>query len=105
MKKTRMKKTRNKDEYYDIARANRWAKDAEDVKKTMIIDVLIEIPKGSRNKYEYDKEKKLFKFDTMLFSAVHYPGGYGFIPDTLARDGDPLDALVLVWNEHFPDVL
>ena len=45
---------------------------------------MIEIPKGSRNKYEYDKDKKVFKFDRMLFSAVHYPSDYGFILDTLA---------------------
>ena len=66
------------------------------------LTVVIEIPKGSRNKYEYDKEKKALKFDRMLFSAVHYPSDYGFIPDTLAQDGDPLDALVLVWEPTFP---
>jgi inorganic pyrophosphatase len=63
---------------------------------------MIEIPKGSRNKYEYDKERKMLKFDRMLFSAVHYPSDYGFILDTLAEDGDPLDALVLVWEPTFP---
>ena len=66
------------------------------------ISVVVEIPKGSRNKYEYDREKKAIKFDRMLFSAVHYPSDYGFIPQTLARDGDPLDALVLVWEPTFP---
>ncbi len=66
------------------------------------ISVVVEIPKGSRNKYEYDKERKVIKFDRMLFSAVHYPSDYGYIPDTLARDGDPLDALVLVWEPTFP---
>jgi len=64
--------------------------------------VMIEIPKGSRNKYEYDKAKKVLKFDRMLFSAVHYPSDYGFIWDTLAQDGDALDALVLVWEPTFP---
>jgi inorganic pyrophosphatase len=68
----------------------------------MTLDVMIEIPKGSRNKYEYDKEKGVLKFDRMLFSAVHYPSDYGFIPETLAQDGDPLDALVLVWEPTFP---
>jgi len=63
---------------------------------------MIEIPKGSRNKYEYDKEKKGLKFDRMLFSAVHYPSDYGFIQETLAMDGDALDALVLVWEPTFP---
>jgi inorganic pyrophosphatase len=66
------------------------------------VTVVIEIPKGSRNKYEYDKEKGAFKFDRMLFSAVHYPSDYGFIPETLAEDGDALDALVLVWEPTFP---
>jgi inorganic pyrophosphatase len=67
-----------------------------------MITVMIEIPKGSRNKYEYDKETKRLKFDRMLFSAVHYPSDYGFILDTLAQDGDALDALVLVWEPTFP---
>ncbi|WP_440948665.1 inorganic diphosphatase [Methanosarcina sp. T3] len=64
--------------------------------------VIIEIPKGSRNKYEYDKEKKVVKFDRMLFSSMVYPCEYGFFPDTLALDGDPLDALVLTWEPTFP---
>jgi len=68
----------------------------------MIIEVMIEIPKGSRNKYEYDKERKVIRFDRMLFSAVHYPSDYGFVPETLAEDQDPLDALVLVWEPTFP---
>lgn len=68
-------------------------------------DVMIEIPKGSRNKYEYDGDKKMIRFDRMLFSPVHYPADYGFITDTLALDGDPLDALVLVWESTFPGCL
>ena len=68
----------------------------------MIVSVMIEIPKGSRNKYEYDKVKKRLKFDRMLFSPVHYPSDYGFIQETLALDGDALDALVLVWESTFP---
>lgn len=71
-------------------------------KKELTLSVMIEIPKGSRNKYEYDKELKVIKFDRMLFSAMHYPSDYGFIPETLAEDGDPLDALVLVWESTFP---
>ncbi|MFQ5853911.1 MAG: inorganic diphosphatase [Candidatus Binatia bacterium] len=66
------------------------------------VAVFIEIPKGSRNKYEYDKDQKVIKFDRMLFSAVHYPSDYGFIFETLALDGDPLDALVMVWEPTFP---
>lgn len=73
-----------------------------DRNEQMIITVIVEIPKGSRNKYEYDSQRKAFKFDRMLFSSVHYPSDYGFIPDTIARDGDPLDALVLVWEPTFP---
>ena len=68
----------------------------------IVVDVFIEIPKGSRNKYEYDKERKQIRFDRMLFSAVHYPTDYGFIPNTLSLDGDPVDALVLVWESTFP---
>lgn len=69
------------------------------------VPVLVEIPKGSRNKYEFDKEANVIKFDRMLFSSVQYPTDYGFIPDTLASDGDPLDALVLVWEPTFPGCL
>ncbi len=69
------------------------------------IDVIVEIPKGSRNKYEFDKAKNSFKLDRMLFSSMHYPSDYGFITDTLAEDGDPLDALVLVTEPTFPGCL
>ena len=66
------------------------------------LTVIIEIPKGCRNKYEFDKKTGRLVFDRMLFSSVHYPSDYGYIPDTLALDGDPLDALVLVWEPTFP---
>lgn len=66
------------------------------------LDVLVEVPMGSRNKYEYDYESQRFVLDRMLFSAVRYPGDYGFIPDTLARDGDALDALVILGEPTFP---
>ena len=56
---------------------------------------MIEIPKGSKNKYELDKETGLLRLDRVLYSAVHYPANYGFIPRTFCDDGDPLDALVL----------
>ncbi|WGK65481.1 inorganic diphosphatase [Croceiramulus getboli] len=65
-------------------------------------DVLIEIPKGSRNKYEYDFELKKIRYDRMIFSSMMYPADYGFIPETLALDGDPLDVLVLVTEPTFP---
>src|SRR2546425_2400034 len=60
------------------------------------VNAVIEIPRGQTNKYEYDKELHVFRLDRNLFSPVHYPGDYGFIPSTLADDGDPLDVLVLV---------
>ncbi len=65
-------------------------------------DVLIEIPKGSRNKYEYDFDIKKIRYDRMIFSSMMYPADYGFIPETLALDGDPLDVLVLVTEPTFP---
>jgi len=63
--------------------------------------VVVEIPKGSRNKYEYDAELECFKLDRMLFSSVHYPSDYGFVRDTHAEDGDPLDAMVIVGEATF----
>lgn len=59
------------------------------------LPVVIEVPKGSKNKYELDKETGLLKLDRVLYSAVHYPANYGFLPRTFCDDGDPLDALVL----------
>ena len=73
--------------------------------KDFSIDVVVEIPKGSRNKYEYDYDKKMIRYDRMLFSSVHYPSDYGFFPETLALDGDALDALVLVTEPTFPGCL
>jgi len=73
-----------------------------DSNKNNSLTVIIEIPKGSRNKYEYDPKIKRIKFDRMLFSSVHYPSDYGYIPDTLAGDGDALDVLVLVSEPTFP---
>jgi inorganic pyrophosphatase len=66
------------------------------------VEVFVEIPQGSRNKYEYDKVRRVFVLDRVLYSSVHYPTDYGFIPDTLADDGDPLDALVIVQEPTFP---
>src|SRR5665811_327448 len=67
-----------------------------------IVDVFVEVPMGSRNKYEYDHDTQRFVLDRMLFTAVRYPGDYGYIPGTLARDGDPLDALVILGEPTFP---
>src|SRR5881398_3623464 len=64
--------------------------------------VIIEVPKGSKNKYELDKETGLLRLDRVLYSAVHYPADYGFIPRTFCDDGDPLDVLVLGQEPVFP---
>jgi inorganic pyrophosphatase len=69
------------------------------------IDVFVEIAKGSRNKYEYDPRVDRIRLDRMLFSSTAYPTDYGFVPDTLAEDGDPLDALVLLDEPTFPGCL
>jgi inorganic pyrophosphatase len=62
----------------------------------------VEIPKGSRNKYEYDTEEHVLKLDRFLFSSMVYPTDYGFVPETLAEDGDPLDVMVCVSEATFP---
>lgn len=66
------------------------------------VNAVIEIPGDSVNKYEYDKQLNVFRLDRNLYSPVHYPGDYGFIPSTLSEDGDPLDVLVLVDAPSFP---
>ena len=66
------------------------------------VTAIIEIPAGSRNKYELDKVTGHFKLDRVLYSAVHYPGDYGFIPRTLHEDNDPLDILVRINEPTFP---
>jgi len=68
----------------------------------MEFDVVVEIPKGSRNKYEYDPAVDRIRLDRMLFTATGYPGDYGFVPDTLAEDGDPIDVVVLLDEPTFP---
>ncbi len=70
-----------------------------------VINVIVEIPRGSQNKYEYDKKRGVIKLDRVLFSPFFYPGEYGIIPQTFAEDGDPMDALVLVSNPTYPGVL
>ncbi len=67
-----------------------------------VIDVVVEIPRGSRNKYEFDHAHGVIRLDRRLFSATFYPADYGFIPETLSEDGDPLDALVLLEDPTFP---
>ena len=70
-----------------------------------VVRMIVEIPKNSSNKYEYDGALGVFRLDRALYSAVHYPGDYGFIPGTLAPDGDPLDMLVIVDDPSYPGVL
>lgn len=67
-----------------------------------IVEAFIEIPTGSQNKYEFDKERGTFVLDRVLYSPMHYPAEYGYIPGTLALDGDPLDILVLTTFPTFP---
>ncbi|MEV7120691.1 MULTISPECIES: inorganic diphosphatase [Kitasatospora] len=71
----------------------------------MEFDVLIEIPKGSRNKYEVDHETGRLRLDRMLFTSTRYPADYGYVEGTLADDGDPLDALVILDEPTFPGCL
>src|SRR5262245_55584562 len=66
------------------------------------VEAIIEIPRGSRNKYEFDPATGAVRLDRVLFGSVHYPGDYGFIPDTRGADGDPLDVLILVEEPTFP---
>lgn len=70
-----------------------------------IVNVLVEIPKGSSNKYEYDQEMGVIKLDRVLHSPVFYPGDYGFIPQTLGEDGDPLDIVIITDSPTFPGCL
>ncbi|MBI2955547.1 MAG: inorganic diphosphatase [Chloroflexi bacterium] len=70
-----------------------------------VAEVFVEIPRGSRNKYEYDETRGVIRLDRVLYSSVHYPTDYGFVPATLAEDGDHLDALVVVEEPTFPGCL
>jgi hypothetical protein len=70
-----------------------------------VVNALIEIPKGRRSKFELDKRTGLFRLDRYLYSSSHYPGDYGFIPHTLAEDGDALDLLVMVNEPTFSGCL
>jgi len=66
------------------------------------VEVTVEIPSGSRNKYEYDHVRHRFVLDRVLYSSVHYPADYGFLEGSMAEDGDPLDVLVLIAEPTFP---
>uniref|UniRef100_A0A832I5Z4 Inorganic pyrophosphatase n=1 Tax=Pseudothermotoga hypogea TaxID=57487 RepID=A0A832I5Z4_9THEM len=66
------------------------------------VEALVEIPKGSRNKYEFDKTLGRIRLDRVLYSPLHYPADYGFILNTLAEDGDALDVLIVTYEPTFP---
>lgn len=70
-----------------------------------ILEAIIEIPKGSRTKYELDKESGMMRLDRVLYSSVYYPANYGFIPRTYCDDHDPLDILVLTQVKVFPMII
>lgn len=70
-----------------------------------LVKVIVEVPKGCRNKYEFDHKTQRIKLDRVLFSAVHYPADYGFIEGTLAEDGDEVDVLVLISEPTFSGCL
>lgn len=66
------------------------------------VEAIVEIPRGSRNKYEMNHQTREIRLDRVLFSSVHYPSDYGFIPGTMGSDGDPLDVLIIVEEPTFP---
>ena len=70
-----------------------------------VVFCIVEIPKGSRNKYEYQEDTGVIKLDRVLYSSMHYPGDYGIIPRTFCEDGDPLDILVMTNQSTFPGCL
>lgn len=80
---------------------NLWADVVPGPEVPEVVYAVIEVPKGSRNKYEYNKEMEAFMVDRVLYSPVHYPADYGFIPQTTYDDGDPMDILVLMDQPTF----
>jgi inorganic pyrophosphatase len=79
-----------------------WHNLAPGPKPPEIVYAVIEVPKGSRNKYEYSKKAGVIKLDRVLYSPLHYPGDYGFIPQSYFDDGDPMDILVMMNEATFP---
>jgi inorganic pyrophosphatase len=69
-----------------------------------LVDVVVEVPRGSRNKYEHDGERGVMRFDRRILGAIGFPADYGFVPETVATDGDALDALVLLDEPTYPGV-
>jgi len=70
-----------------------------------VLQMIVEVPKGSTNKYEYDPKLGVFRLDRTLYSPMHFPGNYGFVPGTIAEDGEPLDILCLADQPSFPGCL
>jgi inorganic pyrophosphatase len=68
------------------------------------LDMVVEIPRGSRNKYEFDEERGVMRLDRRIVGAVAYPADYGFVPGTVGEDGEPLDALVLLDEPTYPGI-
>ncbi len=81
---------------------NKWQDYETGPDSPEVINAVIENPKGTKNKYEYDKQKESVVLDRVLHSSVHYPGDYGFIPKAYYEDGDPMDILVLTTHPTFP---
>jgi inorganic pyrophosphatase len=79
-----------------------WHNLASGPKAPDIVYAIVEVPKGSRNKYEYSKTTGVIKLDRVLYSPLHYPGDYGFIPQSYFEDGDPMDILVMMNAPTFP---
>jgi len=67
--------------------------------------MIVEIPKNSSHKFEYDRKLGVFRLDRTLYSPMHYPGDYGFIPSTLAEDGDPIDILAFIDEPSYPGIM
>jgi len=81
---------------------NLWRELPSGPQSPEVVYTIVEIPRGSRNKYEYEEAMGIIKLDRLLYSSLHYPGDYGIIPQTLAEDGDPLDVLIMVTQPTFP---
>lgn len=81
---------------------NLWKELEVGPKPPEVVNVIVEVPKGARNKYEYDWRVGTILLDRVLYSSIHYPGDYGLIPQTFYEDGDPLDILVMVGEPSFP---
>jgi inorganic pyrophosphatase len=86
----------------DTREIHREAEETSEESNEQLVSAFIEIPRGSRNKYEFDEKAGVWRLDRVLYSSVHYPTDYGWIPNTLAEDGDHLDILVLVQEPTFP---